>query len=119
MQHKEHDEQVLLIKWWDMAHNAYNLPKECLFAIPNGGHRYISVARALKAEGVRSGVPDLFFSVPSNGKHGLFIEMKCEGGRASDNQKNFIAQAINRGYDAFVCFGWESAKLCIENYLKK
>lgn len=119
MRQEEHQEQTILMKWWAFAHNGFGLPEECLFAIPNGGHRYISVAKALKQEGVRSGVPDLFLSVPNGDKHGLFIEMKKKsGGRVSDNQKTFISKLISLGYEACVCHGWESAKICIENYLK-
>ena len=35
-----------------------------IFAIPNGGKRHIGTARKLKAEGVRSGVPDIFLACP-------------------------------------------------------
>lgn len=90
-----------------------------MFAIPNGGLRKIQVAMKLKAEGVRSGVPDLMLAVPHGKYHGLFIEMKkCEGGRASDNQKIMMQHLIALGYKAVICHGWMAAKQCIEQYFK-
>jgi len=43
-------------------------------------------SRSAKGQGMLSGVPDLFLPVPKNGFHGLFIEMKSEKGRVTENQ---------------------------------
>ena len=56
MKDLEHQEQKTLIKWCEYKGHPYNL----IFAIPNGGQRHKAVAAKLKAEGVKSGVPDLF-----------------------------------------------------------
>lgn len=115
----EHQEQSALIKWWAFACNTFGVKEEMLFAIPNGGLRKIQVAMKLKAEGVRSGVPDLMLAVPHGQYHGLFIEMKkSEGGRASDNQKTMMRNLITLGYKAVICHGWMAAKQCIEQYFK-
>jgi len=77
----EHEEQVGLVNWF-----RDRFPMVLIFAIPNGEKRSISVARRLKAEGVKAGVPDLF--VP---EWDLWIEMKRrEGGRLSAEQKDVI-----------------------------
>lgn len=118
MKDHEHQEQAALIKWWSFACKLYGLTEEMLFAIPNGGLRQIQVAMKLKAEGVRSGVPDLMLAVPKGEFHGLFIEMKkSEGGRASDSQKTMMRGLISLGYKAVICHGWLAAKRCIEQYL--
>lgn len=52
----EHDEQKALIKW------ARSKGIELLFAIPNGGYRAISVAKRLKAEGVKARSTGFIFS---------------------------------------------------------
>jgi hypothetical protein len=46
------------------------------FAIPNGEARGRGVAARLKAEGVASGVPDIFLPVQRASYGGLWIEMK-------------------------------------------
>lgn len=114
----EHTEQVNLMKWWSLACHKYGLDERVLFAIPNGGERNIIVAARLKAEGVRSGVPDLFLACCRNGYNGLFIEMKkTKGGRVSDNQKCYMDILKSSGYAAVVCHGWNEARQAIESYL--
>ena len=77
----EHQEQVGFVNWFRAK-----FPHVLIFAIPNGEKRAISVAKRLKAEGVKAGVPDLF--VP---EWDLWIEMKRrEGGRLSAEQKDVI-----------------------------
>jgi hypothetical protein len=44
-----------------------------MFAIPNGGSRDKREAANLKAEGVKSGVPDVFLPVPRHNYLVLFI----------------------------------------------
>ena len=65
-----------------------------------------------------AGVSDLFLMIPKDGWHGLFIEMKVKGGKLSDSQKEFMGLATLMGYQAVVCYGFESAKDAITEYLK-
>lgn len=118
MKQLEHEEQVLLMQWWALSCRLFGIPEQLLFAIPNGGRRNIVTAKKLKAEGVRSGVPDLFLAVPKKGYSGLFIEMKkTKGGRVSDNQNTMLAQLSKNGYAVTVCHGFEQARICITKYL--
>lgn len=112
----EHEEQALVIARVEML--APSIPElRMLFAIPNGGHRYKATAAKLKAEGVKSGVSDLFLSVARHGFHGLYIEMKAQGGRVSDEQKEWISLARDYGYRAEVCIGADAAWNLICEYL--
>ena len=112
----EHDEQCALFEWADIAKQKY--PElSLLFAIPNGGKRDIQVARKLKAEGVRAGVPDIFLPVPRKNYHGLFIELKYQRGRATQNQLRWLHVLMNYGYNCKICYGWEHAKHTITQYL--
>ena len=71
---KEHDEQVSLFQWAGIA--VFKFPElNCMFAIPNGGLRNPVVARKLKAEGVKSGVSDIFLSVARGGYHNLYNQI--------------------------------------------
>lgn len=115
--HEEHNEQVMLMQWWALSCRQWDIPEECLFAIPNGARTNIGAAVKLKAEGVRSGVPDLFLAYPKGDKHGLFIEMKkVKGGKVSENQKKVIAMLNKNGYYAVVANGFEWARKAIVAY---
>lgn len=77
----ESEEQIGFLRWWEDM-----FPHVRILHVPNGGHRAMSVAKKMKAEGVRPGVPDLF--VP---KWSLWIEMKRQkGGRLSADQRDWI-----------------------------
>jgi len=113
----EHDEQVSLMKWCSLSYGKFPQLK-AIFAIPNGGHRHITVASKMKAEGVKSGVPDLMLPFPSNGYNGLFIEMKRrKGGKLSDHQKEWRNMLYGYGYLVRVCEGWEVARNELIEYL--
>lgn len=106
--------------WWSFASQLFGIPEQLLFAIPNGGQRNLIVAKKLKAEGVRAGIPDLFLAVPRGRFHGLFVEMKkTKGGRVPKNQQIMLETLNLCGYRAIVCHGWFEAKEAIENYVKE
>jgi len=65
-------------------------------AIPNGGLRKKSVAIALKAEGVKSGTPDLVVCLPE-GKVG-WLEMKTQIGRLEKEQEAFRDKVLLLGH---------------------
>ena len=89
-----------------------------LFAIPNGGNRDARTAGSLKMEGVRKGVPDLFFACPKGTFHGLFIEMKQLGaGRTSKEQDEMLRLLGRQGYCCVVCHGFEAALDAFVDYL--
>lgn len=66
------------------------------FAIPNGGHRHISVASRLKDEGVRSGSPDLVFLLPEG--RVAWLEMKAGKNTLEPEQKAFRDRAQALGH---------------------
>ena len=106
----EHIEQVNFVNWLEFHHKEIKF-----FAVPNGEKRSISVGKRLKAEGVRPGVPDLWFP-------GIFlvIEMKRQkGGRVSDEQKEWIDYLDKSGYVVKVCKGCEEAKKVFLDRLKQ
>jgi len=117
----EHAEQVSFIhaakKLLRKRGDEYMIP--LLFAIPNGGRRDARTAASLKMEGVRAGVPDLFFAHPSKSAYGLFIEMKKEkGGRVSEDQKKQMSALADEGYVCAVAKGCADAIKIFEDYLE-
>ena len=114
--HLEDAEQAALFEW-----AAYKPTLRWLHAIPNGGNREPREALRLKRQGVKPGVSDIFLPVPSNGYHGLYIELKRRKlhGRASvtRQQSEFLTFANSNGYRAVICYGANEAIEEIERYL--
>ena len=116
MKQTEHEEQVKLFTWARLQ-SAKHPQLTMMFAIPNGGQRNIVTATKLKAEEVKSGVPDIFLAYPSSHSHGLFIEMKSAKGKVSENQREWIAGLSAHGYMCAVCYSFDEAKKVIAEYL--
>lgn len=144
----EHSEQAALLCWAALAANGqisltgdsevrddWRARKlKLLFAINNAtGQDNVRHGARNKAEGVKSGVPDLLLPVarilqeaPHMAySHGLFIEMKRRDAYregkplqgTSDKQKEWIAALQAENYAAAVCYGWEHARDTILAYL--
>ena len=96
-----------------------------MFAIPNGGKRHIGTAVKLKREGVKAGVPDIFLPYSMNHScwiyHGLFIELKRlkPRGKTTPEQIEWIDALHKEHYAVHVCWGWESARDVIVDYLRR
>lgn len=115
----EHEEQKNLFKWWAMFAKANGYPEQLLFAIPMGGNRTIQTRIYLRSEGARKGTPDLFLAYPSQGLHGLFIEMKrIKGGKVEPEQEEFMRVLRLAGFGAGVCRGCDEAIKTITQYLQ-
>lgn len=122
----EHDLQVALIDRCNLL--AYQHPELArLFAIPNGaklpytvdanGTRISRQGAYLRAEGLKSGVPDLFLPAARAGYHGMFIEMKRPGNTTSDNQNDWLAALTLAGYLCVVCYSDDDALDTLLAYL--
>lgn len=113
----EHTEQKHLLKW--AALNAGAHPElALLFAIPNGGARSKACAGKLKAEGVKSGVPDLCLPVARGGYFGLWLEMKrTQGGKLSPEQKQWHRDLQIQGYHVATAKGFDEAQHSLATYL--
>jgi hypothetical protein len=74
-----------------------------LYAVPNGARVSIGTAVGLKAEGLKSGVPDLVLPVARGGYNALYIEMKTPTGKISDNQNKWHGDLRVYGNYVTVC----------------
>lgn len=89
----ESDEQRGFLAWFDAQ-----FPGVRIFHIPNGGRRSIKTAKAMKADGTKPGVPDLF--VP---EWCLWVEMKrAKGGRLSPDQRDWIEYLEGIGHTVII-----------------
>lgn len=112
----EHDEQCLLFRWAELHQRKY--PElACMFAVPNAGKRSIRAAAYMKAEGLKSGVPDVCLPIPRGNYAGLWIEMKVGRNKPSANQQAWIKRLKAQGHHCAVCYSFEEAKVLVEWYL--
>ncbi len=115
----EHAEQVRLfniaIIW---AREGIHPELELLHAVPMGGKRPISVAKRLKAEGARAGVPDVCLPVARGGQHGMYIEMKYGRNRPTEYQRWWIDRLREQGYRVEICYSCQEALDALEDYLE-
>ena len=106
----ESEEQIGFLRWFEGRFDGV-----WIFHIPNGGHRAISVAKKMKAEGVKAGVPDLYVPVWK-----LWIEMKRKkGGRLSPDQKDWIEYLEGIGDTVLVCNGATYASRQVLEFLQE
>ena len=69
-----------------------------MYHIPNEGKRSPTAAAKLKAQGLKTGVPDICLPVARGGFHALYIEMKrTSGGKVSADQKRWIEKLTEAG----------------------
>lgn len=117
----EHAHQSALFAWAGGCEIKEDL--RWMHAIPNGGDRDRRTAGQMAAEGVKSGVWDIFLPVPRGGYKGLYIEMKRPGrerevnGGLSDKQLEFGEMAHKNGYRCVVCYHWRKAAEKLNEYL--
>jgi hypothetical protein len=125
MRHREDDEQKALMQWARVTRQRGILVADFLIAIPNGGKRNVKEAARLKAQGVKSGVSDLFLALPANGFCGLWIELKAPktatapAGKPTQAQIDWLDSMATVGYCAQLCYGWTAAKESILDYLRQ
>ena len=119
MKHIESAHQAQVIEWsrWAYKANPSRYPMlNMLHCSLNGVKLSGTQAKIAKGQGMLSGVPDLFLPVPKNGYHGLFIEMKSEKGRVTENQHWFLTNADSVGYKTVICYSAKEAISAIEAY---
>ncbi len=106
----EHTIQATLISELD-----YKMRRELVrMAIPNGGMRHPIVGRKLKEEGLLPGSPDLVFALEQG--RTLWLEMKKEGGRLSDEQVGLHSKLRALGHEVMVAYSVDQAMEICRRY---
>lgn len=109
--------QTALFAW--AALHTHQWPElEYLFAIPNGGTRNKIEAGFLKAQGVRSGVPDVCLPIARWDKHGLWIELKIGKNKPRERQQQWHQALSGFGHAVVVAYSWSEAASYITQYLE-
>ncbi len=113
----EECEQIVLFRWAEFSASQY--PElELLYHIPNEGKRSAVTGARLKAQGLKSGVPDVCLPTAHGGYIGLYIEMKVKPNKPTENQKRWLRALREAGHMVAVCYGFEEARDLIEKYLR-
>jgi hypothetical protein len=89
-----------------------------MYHVPNEGKRSRIAGARLKAQGLKSGVPDVCLPTAHGGYIGLYIEMKVKPNKPTENQKQWLRKLREQGHLTAVCYSWEEAKQLIERYIK-
>jgi hypothetical protein len=110
----EHEQQKMLFRWAN-----FHPMLKLMFAIPNGTRTTPWIARRMKEEGLKAGVPDIFLPIPVYPWHGLFIELKrADGGTVRPIQKAWLKALGELDYHCCIANGFEEAKTIIINYIE-
>ncbi len=108
-------EQAKVIAWARANENNYPY-LWMLHSSLNGVKMTKAQAGRAIAQGMLSGVPDLFLPVKNNNFVGLYIEMKSTKGRVSVEQSRYLKCAAENGYAVSVCYSANEAIKRIEDY---
>lgn len=84
------------------------------FHCPNGGYRSAIEGRVFKSLGVIPGIPDLIILLPKG--RIIFIEVKSEKGRISENQKMFHVELERLGHAVYIIRGVDDLKEILTGY---
>lgn len=121
----ERHEQATYFSWLHFQWHEGTRVGDFAFAVPNGSYLSGDIAKraiqgnALRVQGVRRGVPDVFVEIAVKPYHGLRIEFKRIGGaQPGDDQAVWHARLRKQGYYVAVCYGFEQAKAVTLEYLK-
>lgn len=112
----EEQDQIALIQWMQHAGIKCN-------ASANGGSRHPLEAKKLKRMGVSPGFPDLEFPIARGIYPIAYIELKrsnvkhLKNGSLTIMQIAWILFLRSQGYYADVAYGFDDAKMKIEQYL--
>lgn len=98
---------------------------ETVIGIFNEGNRSRSTNRLLPRLGLRKGASDLFFALPNNGYHGLWMEIKKDNWKYTasqkehiENQTKFLNQMINLGYMGRMVIGVDEGIALLNEYMR-
>lgn len=102
----EHEEQKLVVKFLSARGIVF-------FSVPNGVNKSIKQAMYFKAEGLKSGVPDLIIMSPPPAMPecvGVALEMKSGKGKyPSPQQREWLAIFHGRGFVPLIGHGAQDA----------
>lgn len=111
----EHTTQKAFFEWAQVMQG--KIPElDLLYAVPNGGQRHPAVAKKLKAEGVKAGIPDVQWAIARGGFVGLAIEFKDGANNPTKDQRERMTRLQQEGWCVCVCWDWQAAARTVQGY---
>ncbi len=114
--------QKSFLQWLQVYHPQ---ARKSVIKIHNEGLRTAANSNLLTALGLHAGASDLFIAWPSNGYHGLWLEIKRDGYKVTKSneehylrQLQFISLMRARGYAAEFAFGVDACIKVVTDYLR-
>lgn len=89
-----------------------------LFAVPNAAKRSMALAAMLKAEGMRSGIPDIMFPFANKSHNGLALEFKSAIGKPTANQSEYLSLLEKHNWQCHIVNDSEKALKILLTYLE-
>lgn len=106
--------QASCVSWFRNKYPAHRL---LLFSVANGGFRNATTAARMVDEGLLAGVSDLILLWPSGRWHGLCIEFKSPGRKASEDQLTWGSAAMGAGYLYRVIWSRDEFQKLLTDYM--
>ena len=108
-----------LILWFKETYPQF---KKCIRLSMNGinlgsGVKAAIMINQMRAQGMTKDESDLFFAVPNEDWHGLFLELKAKGKKPTSDQMDYMDEMISNGYMASWCDNLEEARNIITDYI--
>jgi len=99
-------------------HLQFDMPDvyDLAYAIPNGGQRPKKTAKAMKAEGQKSGYPDTGIDAACGIYHGFRCEIKSKKGTKQTSQVEYAEKLRKQGYCVVFCWGFDAVITAITEY---
>jgi len=111
--YRESRDQQFLVAWFELQY-----PDVLIAKFHNENNYDVAKRVRLKKEGLLTGIPDLIIFAARGESHGLLIEMKETGGRASTVQKNVVNKLNSSGYYACIAFGFLEGQKIVKEYMQ-
>ena len=86
---------------------------------PNGGLRNVVVAKKLKGQGVKAGVPDVLIFNPTGILSGVAIELKVGRNKPSELQQEWIQNLTACNWATAVCRSIDEVIEVVRHYYPK
>jgi hypothetical protein len=113
----EYDIQRTIFEWASVQLKVYP-DLEFMYATASGVRMAVGLLMKCKRAGiVKKGLPDMVLPAPRNKFHGLYIELKKDGGKPTPDQIRYIDYLKKNNYYATVCVGLDESIKLIKDYL--
>lgn len=110
--------QIACINWFK-----YQYPKILITSFPAGyvfagtQQQRARTGKRMNDMGYCKGIPDLFIAQPVNNYHGLFIELKTDKGKVSNEQKEMLIKLSELDYLVMICRSLDDFIKVVNKYI--